>query len=58
MAKGDNGSIISALENEDGYLPVVRLGSNQLKITKSDFKVKFAECMQRKLIAYFFEILL
>ena len=51
VIKGDNGSIISALENEDGYPPVVRLGSNQLKITKSDFKDKFAECMQRKLIA-------
>lgn len=50
-AKGDNGSIISALENEDGYPPVIRLGSNQLKITKSDFKEKFSDCISRKIIA-------
>lgn len=50
-AKGDNSSIISALECEDGYPPVVRLGSNQLKITKSDFKEKIAECIDLKLIA-------
>lgn len=39
-AKGEYASIISAIENEDGYPPVIRLGTNELKITKSDFKQK------------------
>ncbi len=43
LSKGDFGSIISALENEDGYPPVVRLGSNGLKITKSDFRTKLQD---------------
>ncbi|MDD3052697.1 MAG: hypothetical protein PHR06_16380 [Candidatus Cloacimonetes bacterium] len=50
-AKGESGSIIAALEHEAGYPPVVRLGSNQLKITKSDFKEKIGECIETKLIA-------
>ena len=38
LAKGDYGSIISALEAQDGYPPVVRMGLNGLKITKSSFR--------------------
>lgn len=49
--KGDYGSIISALESEDGYPPVVILGSNGLKITKSDFKSKLEEMIQQRKIA-------
>lgn len=49
-SKGDSGSIISALEAEDGYPPVVRLGSNGLKITKSDFKDKLTEMIEKKII--------
>jgi len=41
--KEEYSSIISALEHEDGYPPVVRLGSNGLKITKSDFRSKLEE---------------
>ncbi len=37
-AKGDYSSVIVALENQDGYPPVVRMGSNGLKITKSSFR--------------------
>ena len=37
-AKGDFSSIITALEKQDGYPPVVRGGVNGLKITKSSFK--------------------
>ena len=37
-AKGDYSSVIAALENEDGYPPVVRMGTNGLKITKSSFR--------------------
>ena len=45
-SKGDHGSIISALETEDGYPPVVRLGSNGLKITKSDLRAKLTEMIE------------
>lgn len=50
-SKGDYGSIISALESEDGYPPVVRLGTNGLKITKSNFRVKLEEMIQLRKIA-------
>ena len=50
-SKGDASSIITALETTEGYPPVIRLGSNSLKISKSDFKTKLTEAMQKKLIA-------
>lgn len=49
--KGDYSSIISAIESEDGYPPVVRLGSNGLKITKTDFRAKLEEMMKMRKIA-------
>lgn len=49
-SKGDHRSIISALESEEGYPPVVRLGSNGLKITKSDFKTKLIEMIKKRII--------
>ena len=49
--KGGYGSVISALESEDGYPPVVRLGSNGLKITKSDFRAKLEEMIQLRKIS-------
>lgn len=49
--KGNYGSIISALETDDGYPPTVRLGSNGLKITKSDFRVKLKEMIESKRIS-------
>lgn len=48
--KGDYGSIISALETDEGYPPVVRLGSNGLKITKSDFRAKLEEMIETRKI--------
>ena len=51
VGKGDSGSIIAALENDEGYPPVVRLGSNGLKITKTDFKNKLDEMILSKEIA-------
>ena len=51
VGKGDSGSIIAALENDEGYTPVVRLGSNGLKITKTDFKNKLDEMLLSKKIA-------
>ena len=51
VGKGDSGSIVAALENDEGYPPVVRLGSNGLKITKTDFKNKLDEMILSKEIA-------
>lgn len=50
-SKGDASSVITALENTEGYPPVIRLGTNSLKISKSDFKAKLTEAMQKKLVA-------
>lgn len=49
-AKGDYGSVISALEQEDGYPPVVRLGKNDLCISKSDFKDKLQDLLDSNII--------
>ena len=51
IGKGDYRSIISALETEEGYPPVIRLGLNRLKITKSDFKAKLKEMITLQKIA-------
>lgn len=44
---GDNSSPISMMEKEDGYPPVIRLGTNELKITKSNFKEAVKEALRR-----------
>lgn len=49
-SKGDASSIISALESTEGYPPVIRLGTNTLKITKTDFREKLIEAMAKRLI--------
>ncbi len=41
--KGESRSTISELENGNGYPKVVRLGSNELKITKTNFKQALQE---------------
>lgn len=38
VSKGQYSSVIEMLKNEDGYPPIVKLGSNELKITKSSFR--------------------
>ena len=49
--KGNYISVISAIESEEGYPPVIRLGSNELKITKTNFKNKLMELMDSGKIA-------
>lgn len=49
--KGDSGSIIAKIESTEGYPPVVRLGTNGLKITKTDFRNKLKEMIDTKKIA-------
>lgn len=37
-AKGDWGSVISGMEKEEGFPTIVRLGTNELKITRNSFQ--------------------
>lgn len=50
-AKGDYSSVITALESQVGYPPVVRMGANSLKITKSSFRSTLEYIKQQKIIA-------
>ena len=43
--------VITALEKGNGYPTVIRLGSNGLKITKSDFMSKLQDALERNIIA-------
>lgn len=38
VGKGDYSSIIARMEEDEGYPPVIRMGENELKITKSGFR--------------------
>lgn len=51
-SKGEYASVISALENEDGYPPVVRMGTTpgQLKITTSGFVKALEFMLDRQII--------
>ena len=49
-AKSVYGSVISALEQEEGYPPVFRLGKNELSISKSDFKDKLMDLLDTNII--------
>ena len=50
-SKGDFSCVITALENQDGYPPVVRMGSSGLKITKSSFRDALELLIDRKMVA-------
>lgn len=41
--KGDSSSAIANMENGNGYPKIIRLGSNELKITKTNFKMALQE---------------
>lgn len=43
--KDNYGSSVSAMENEAGYPPVVRLGKTELKISKTDFREKLEQAL-------------
>ena len=49
-AKEDYGSVISALENMEGYPIVVRVGTNGLKITKTSFRNTLLYLLNNKII--------
>ena len=48
--KGEFSSIITALENEEGYPRVERLGTNELKITKTNFRQVLEKMKEQKVI--------
>ncbi len=48
--KDSYSSIIAAIENKEGYPPIIRLGTKGLKITKSDFKNKLEWAISEGLI--------
>lgn len=51
VGKGDAGSIIAQLESQSGYPPVKRLtAGDELKITKSNFKMAIMELLNNKTI--------
>lgn len=50
VSKGDYSSVITAIEKEDGYPPVIRLGTTSLHITKSDFRKKLKELLDEGII--------
>lgn len=47
---GGYSSIIDSFENQDGYPPVIRMGSNNLKITKTGFSEKLSYALEEKLV--------
>lgn len=50
-AKGEYSSIISAIESQEGYPPVVRVGTKGLKITKASFKYTLEYLIKEQKIA-------
>lgn len=48
--KGTFNSIISALEHQEGYPPIIRVGSNNLKITKSSFKESLLHLISKRFL--------
>lgn len=51
VAKGEYGSIISAIESGDGYPAVVKMGTDGLKITKTSFRNTLEYLLTGKKIA-------
>lgn len=50
-SKGDYSSIISAIECQEGYPPVVRIGTSGLKITKTSFRHTLEHLLLERKIA-------
>lgn len=49
--KGEYSSVISAMENEEGYPLIVRLGSGELHISKTNFRIQLEQLLNdRKVI--------
>lgn len=48
--KGDFSSMITAMEKQEVYPPVIRMGSNELKITKSNFEQALKGLLNQNLL--------
>lgn len=48
--KGDFSSMITAMEKQEGYPLVIRMGSNELKITKSNFEQALKGLLNQNLL--------
>ena len=48
--KGDFSSMITVMEKQEGYPPVIRMGSNELKITKSNFEQALKGLLNQNLL--------
>lgn len=49
--KGNFSSIITAMEYQEGYPPILRVGNNDLKLTKSSFETVLKSLLERKIIS-------
>ena len=49
-AKGEYSSVIAMMESAEGYPPIIRLGLNELHITKSNFKSNLCNAIYNSLI--------
>ena len=49
-SKGDYSSVIAAIESEEGYPPVIRMGMDVLRITKTSFRRTLEMVLQNNII--------
>lgn len=49
--KGDYSSIITAMEHQEGYPPILRVGNNELKLTKSSFEIVLKSLLENKMLS-------
>ena len=48
--EGDFSSVLQVMKSEDGYPPVFSFGSNESKITKSNFRAKLSELIKDNIV--------
>lgn len=51
VSKAEYSSIITRVEREDGFPPVMRLGENELKITKSNFRKMIETAIENNILS-------
>lgn len=49
-SKKEFSSVIARIENEDGFPPVIRAGSNGLKLTQSSFEEALIQALNRNIV--------
>ena len=56
VGKGDFSSMITAMENEEGYPSIIRMGKNELKITKSAFQSALQFLIDNRIVENNFDV--